>query len=193
MKEIERLRMDMEEEEDELKLGEGGQEYDGMTEVDINDPHRPSPPTEVPADKESLSSCDVLQELPRSAKTRETLDLEEDAASHEPEVLQHKRTKPGTNTLNPPNLPTKTQKKLKSRPLPDMGSNARDGSPDIDVDTSAMAGPSAPQVELSKREKRRLREAKKACENQAGSKHVRLDLCPSFYFSNVIGWFRSDV
>jgi len=150
----------MEEDEEELGLAEDDQEED------IDEPPPSATAVEVPLDVESPSPR-VIPPL-----ARDSPDIDEDAPVEPEETEQpqskSKKSKRKDNTPLPPEPPiTKAEKKSKAQTMPDIVSLAREGSPDVDADVpTPTGGPTSdgPQTELSKREKRRLREAKKARE-----------------------------
>ncbi|KIM84393.1 hypothetical protein PILCRDRAFT_818754 [Piloderma croceum F 1598] len=163
MKEVERLRREMEEDEEELGLAED--------EEDVDEPPPSATAAEVPSDVESPSPRVIPLDLPLAR------DIDEDATVEPEETEQpqskSKKSKRKGNTPLPPEPPTKAKKKSKARPIPDIASPAREDSPDVDVPTPTGGTTSdAPQTELSKREKRRLREAKKAREGHVSTSQV---------------------
>jgi len=188
MKEVDRLRKEMEEDEEELGLAEDRREgEDQSTEEDIDEPPGSPTPAEVPSVVESPPPRVIFQDLPRSV-ARGFLDIDEDPTveREEPEQPQSKGRKPkrkGNKPL-PPEPPTKAEKKSKLPPVPDIALPAREDSPDVDVDMPTLTSgkvSDAPQTELSKREKRRLREAKKAREGQVSTSQVSVDIYDNLY------------
>jgi DnaJ homolog subfamily A member 5 len=179
-KEVERLRREMEEDEQDLGLGraEAGQDREEggelMVEDGADEPPRSLTPTEVPDDAVPHSALADTQYPPESAEIEgmwgSTRPQEEDRATiidgTEQSQSKVKKSKP----RDKPEPPTKTEKKYTYRPVPDIALSIAEDSPDTGADTpTESAAQEGPQTELSKREKRRLREAKKAREGQASS------------------------
>jgi DnaJ homolog subfamily A member 5 len=171
MKEVERLRREMEADEEELGLAEDGEEDD------VDEP----PPSATTAEVESPSPRVIPLDPPLAG------DIDEDTTAAELEETEqpqskNKKSKRKSNTPLAPELPTKTEKKSKARPI--IASPEREDSPDVDVPSGTTSD--APQTELSNREKRRLREAKKARSNSTSQVSVHYykscvfpsDICP---------------
>jgi DnaJ family protein A protein 5 len=172
MKEVERLRREMEEDEEELGLAEDSPEEEEVAEEDVDEP----PPSAITAEVPSDVECSLPRVIPLDPPLARNIDED---ATVEPEDEQpqfkSKKSKRKGNTPLPPEPPTKAEKKSKARPILDIASPAREGCPDVDVDVSTPTGGTtsdAPQTELSKREKRRLREAKKAREGHVSTSQV---------------------
>lgn len=158
MKEVERLRREMEADEEELGLAEDGEEDD------VDEP----PPSATTAEVESPSPRVIPLDPPLAG------DIDEDTTAAELEETEqpqskNKKSKRKSNTPLAPELPTKTEKKSKARPI--IASPEREDSPDVD-DVPSGTTSDTPQTELSKREKRRLREAKKARSNSTSQVSV---------------------
>lgn len=182
MKEVERLKVEMEVEVEELGLGEDEErvEHEGEEPVvpeGVDEPPRSSTPTEVPSDTEPPSQLVIPQKPPESAEIEGTKNIlahvEEDAKTDIEEIEQtHSKRKKSKRKGKPipTELPTKTEKKSNLRPVPDIASPMAEGS-GADKPTDGAA-PGGPQTELSKREKRRLREAKKVSEGRASNSQI---------------------
>jgi DnaJ homolog subfamily A member 5 len=174
MKEVDRLRREMEEDEGEFGLVEnqGQEEQVGQQEVVERETPRSATPADVPADSEPPSPSVIPKDPQQSIKSENAMV----GAGGRPQP-QGRRTKRKDKPPNSPELPTKTEKKMKSRPTADITSPARENWAGVDVDAlTSASGIVRDETEpaISKREKRRLREAKKAGEGHTNGNHVSL-------------------
>lgn len=172
MKEVDRLRRDMEKDEKELGLVEnqGQDEQVGQQEVVEREPPRSATPAEVHSEPPSPSI--IPNDPPQYIKRENAMVGADDQLQP-----QGRRTKRKDKPPNVPELPTKTEKKMKSGSAADIASPTREDLAGIDVDALTLVGGvvrDEAQPELSKREKRRLREAKKASEDLINGNHVSL-------------------
>lgn len=185
MKEVERLKREMEEEEEELGLGKNDKDGEAKVtdseqeEQEASDEVERSPisasPKEWPTTPNQTPPETALEEKPdpdhKVEAVSEVADEEAPTENEETEQLPRGKGKKAKRKgkLDPPELPTKTEKK--SRTITEL-ILPREGSPDVDgsIHDAAPENPHAadggPEMELSKREKRRLREAKKAREGK---------------------------
>jgi len=191
MKEVERLRRDMEEDEQAQGLADDAsqdeqEEKKLIVEGDIDEQPRSSNSTEVHDDTEFRSPLAVPKDSPESTEIEGTWDIpqktEGDAATDIDETGRSQSKTKGSKGKNKPlspELPTKTVK-YKYRPVPDII------LPDTGGDTLTDSTISdRPQTELSKREKRRLREAKKAREGQTASSCQACNVCKEQFESKT--------
>jgi hypothetical protein len=179
MKEVDRLTKEMKEEE----LGLGGdvagedepeRTTELVTEDHADEPSRSPTPTDVPVCTNPPSPPDISVEITDFEGPMNISDpREEDAATNidksGPPRRKTKKSKRKDKSI-PAEPQTKTETRSKYR-MPDIASAMSEDSPDIGAihDTA----PDGSQTEPSKREKRRLREAK-AREGQLTSSQVGL-------------------
>ena len=191
MKEVDRLTKEMKEEE--LGLGGDVAEEDEperktelVTEDHADEPPRSPTPTDVPVCTNPPSPPDISVEITDFEPMNISDPREEDAATNidksGPPRRQTKKSKRKDKSI-PAEPQTKTETRSKYRPMPDTASAMSEDSPD----TGAIhdTAPDGSQAEPSKREKRRLREAK-AREGQLTSSqvglHSKLDMVSNHIF-----------
>lgn len=198
----------MEEEEEELGLGEGTEEDEDPEERDAGSMEgEPEENIESPPRSSTPAETDVISQIPNSQNVPEHVDTENVSIPHdsvdemlaetEPKTVAPPNQKKGPKTAKkplsktqPPELLTKTERKSKSRSLPDIAlpddtqGDTTESKP-IPTTPGDKATAEPAQSELSKREKRKLREAKKALES--GSQAIPQVSPPTShsYFSDI--------
>lgn len=170
MKEVERLRREMEMEDEELGLG--GDESQENLDLDaesrsevVEDDEVPESPPKSP----SPFSADVT-----TTKDDDDDDMAEPAPEDDSRIEEKPKKKKATLISIPADPLTKTERKRRKTAMVDdvVATSERGsgrGTPDIPSDTET--GVVVP--ELSKREKRRAREAKKLADKQPPQVHQK--------------------
>lgn len=190
MKEVDRLRREMAEDEEELGLGdaepelldlepdsEGGEAEDAMvppeSEISDRETDTDADPPAAGATETPFTVPKEAEETPKESVPAPAAESELDEDTDPPVRVKGKKGKATKGAL--PEPLTKTEKKSKSRSIPMPNIEQPDSLAEVstEADTPTASVTADPlQSELSKREKRKLREAKKALEGDKASKQV---------------------
>lgn len=172
MKEVERLKREMEEDDEELGLAEEAElteEEEEEADEDVDEPPGSPSPDEVTQTDAGLPSPGDHESAPAppepdyDGNSGTEARTQKDGDGVEESPLPLGRTGKRKGKPPPREILTKTEKKMASMPIPG-----------IDTVPQEPAEPIEPQVELSKREKRRLREAKKAQATDSSSTQAQV-------------------
>ncbi|KZP27306.1 hypothetical protein FIBSPDRAFT_1040188 [Athelia psychrophila] len=205
MKEVDRLRREMEEDEEELGLVDAEPELleleaesvededeededeedeeEGEEEEEEGEEAAVPPQSEASIEDVGTNPPAVLAAEPtptdgeNPGEAHETNDptTGNGPADEDDEVIPRSQRKKAKRNAALQEMPTKTEKKSMARPMqfPDDPEVSREATPlDGTPMGSENATPEPGQQELSKRDKRKLREAKKAAQNENGTKQV---------------------
>ncbi|KZT63451.1 DnaJ-domain-containing protein [Daedalea quercina L-15889] len=171
LKAVEDLRRRMKEESEELGL-EGDDNQDGDEAYEE--------PPETPAFSGTEDAVDVGRAIDADSSEEPTHE-DDDSLAH-----QHQRTQPRPSS---PEVFTKSQRKAMAREgATATGSGAPDRPPDADGEAGGSSATPAPRPELSKREKRRAREAAKAARVETegvATEKERCNVCKSEFDSRT--------